>query len=90
MTGVQTCALPISESRVLLARFRRFLAGSTELLPGLQGEVLRLRYREGLPVREVAVQLRTSPASVVRVERRALDALRQSFLASERLARRRS
>jgi len=72
------------ESRVMLARFRRFLARDGGALGGVESDVLRQRYREGRTVREVAAALGTSPATVVRIERRALDALRQSFLASER------
>jgi len=76
------------ESRVMLARFRRFLARSWSTQGGVDREVLRLRYQEGRSVREVAVAIGTSPATVVRIERRALDALRRSFLETEGASRR--
>lgn len=72
------------ESRVMLARFRRFLSEARPALGSPEAEVLRYRYQDGRSVREVAAALGVSPATVVRIERRALDALRESFLASER------
>ena len=71
------------ESRVMLARFRRFLADGRLSLPEPERSVLRQRYQEGLSVREVARDQGVSPATVLRIEKRALNVLRAGFLAAE-------
>jgi RNA polymerase sigma factor (sigma-70 family) len=76
------------ESRVLLARFRRHLANSLSAPCGIEQEVLRLRYQEGLSCRESGVVLGISAATIVRIERRALAELRRSFLESEQASKR--
>lgn len=75
------------ESRVMVRRFRRFLAGPGAALQGLEADVVRLRYLEGRSVREVAADLQTSPPTVLRIERRALERLRSAFLEEEGGAR---
>jgi RNA polymerase sigma factor (sigma-70 family) len=70
------------ESRVMLRRFRGFLQGPGAALQGIEADVVRLRFREGRSVREVAAELNTSPPTVLRIERRALDRLRTAFVNS--------
>jgi RNA polymerase sigma factor (sigma-70 family) len=70
------------ESAITLQRFRRFLGRVASLLPDSEREVITLRYFESLTVRDVAARLSTSPATVVRIERRALGRLREAFLES--------
>jgi RNA polymerase sigma factor (sigma-70 family) len=67
----------------MLARFRRFLADGRLSLPEPERSVLRQRYQEGLSVREVARDQGVSPATVLRIEKRALNVLRAGFLAAE-------
>jgi len=73
------------ESGVMLLRFRQFLAGEDGglgLLPDDEREVIRLRFFEGLSCRESAEAMKVSPATICRLERRALDKLRQGFVSS--------
>lgn len=67
------------ESLVALRRFRAFLRDGWALLPRTEREVVRLRFFEGLSVREAAARMRVSPATVVRGEQRALARLREGF-----------
>lgn len=73
------------ESGVMLLRFRQFLAAQGSGLGQLaddEREVIRLRFFEGKSCRESADAMNVSPATICRLERRALDKLRQSFVAS--------
>lgn len=69
------------ESSVQLRRFRAFLRDEWSRLPRVEREVVRLRFFEGLSVREAGAHLGVSPATIVRAEQRALALLRQDFAA---------
>lgn len=72
------------ESRVMLLRFRRFLADVAERLTGEECRLLDLRFRQGLSLREASLVLGQSPQSVMRREQRMLARLRAEFLDSQR------
>jgi len=67
------------ESRVMLLRFRQFLAEVAARLSGEEARLLDLRFRQGLSLREAAVVLGRSPQSVMRREQRLLARLREEF-----------
>jgi RNA polymerase sigma factor (sigma-70 family) len=70
------------ESRVQVFRFAAFLREQWPTLPEAERDVLRMRYFEGVPVRAVAAHLGVSGATVLRLEQKAIDVLRERYLAS--------
>lgn len=71
------------ESRVMLLRFRRFLADLADRLSSEESRLLDLRFRQGLSLREASLVLGQSPQSVMRREQRLLARLRREFLESQ-------
>ncbi|MBP7126233.1 sigma-70 family RNA polymerase sigma factor [Myxococcota bacterium] len=72
------------ESRVMLLRFRKFLADLAGRLSPEETRLLDLRFRQGLSLREASQVLGQSPQSVMRREQRLLARLREEFLDSRR------
>jgi len=65
------------ESRVMLLRIRHLLKTGVPGMAAMELETLRLRYRDGLTVRDVGDRLKVSAATVVRLEAKALAQLRE-------------
>lgn len=71
------------ESGVMILRFKRFLGkGLLDGLDEVEANVIKMRFFDGKTVRQVGAVLGISPATVVRVERRALVNLRELFVDS--------
>ena len=73
------------ESGVVLLRFRQFLgtdSSGLDFLSPQEKQVLILRFFQGKTCREAAVAMEVSPATICRVERRALERVRIQFSSS--------